>query len=137
MYNPYLEDIPFVPVAQEQDNTPSEKGLGDLGGILEKFNLSSLSSLKSLLPIKDLLKGEEHPKQSRPAKETIPKEEAAGGGMLDAIKDKLHLDDLDIGDILLVIILIYLMIEGDDKLELAITLGVLALLWLADSKKDE
>lgn len=57
-------------------------------------------------------------------------------GILSIMKKKLKLDHLEVGDVLLVIIVIYLMLEGDDKLELAITMGILAFLWWSDKEKE-
>lgn len=107
LYNPYIEES-FLPV--EEDKLPSFK---------ELLNFGKLA--KSWLP--------------KPS-ETRPPEEGEGGSTLGEIFKKLHLDDLETGDILLLVILIYLMIEGDDKLELAITLGVLFVLWLAEKKEE-
>ena len=54
------------------------------------------------------------------------KAEAEGlGGLLAGLK----LDDLDTGDVLLLLILLFLFLEGDD-MELIITLGLLLLLGL-------
>lgn len=47
------------------------------------------------------------------------------GGLLKA----LHLDDLDAGDILLLLIMLYLLVEGDD-LEPVIALGLVLLMGL-------
>lgn len=49
------------------------------------------------------------------------------GGLLKA----LHLDNFDSGDILLLLILLYLMAEGDD-LELVIALGLVLLMGLGE-----
>lgn len=48
-----------------------------------------------------------------------------GGGLLKT----LHLDDLDAGDILLMLIMLYLLVEGDD-LEPVIALGLVLLMGL-------
>lgn len=50
-----------------------------------------------------------------------------GGGLLKA----LHLDDLDAGDILLMLIMLYLLVEGDD-LEPVIALGLVLLMGLGE-----
>ena len=55
-----------------------------------------------------------------------PKEEKKG---LASILKGLKLDDLDTGDILLLLILLFLFLEGDD-MELIITLGLMLLLGL-------
>ncbi len=48
---------------------------------------------------------------------------------LSAILKSLKLDDLDTGDVLLLLILLFLFLEGDD-IELIITLGLMLLLGL-------
>lgn len=53
-------------------------------------------------------------------------------GLLEALK----LDDLDSGDVLLVLILLFLMAEGDN-LELVITLGLLLLLGLGGERDEK
>jgi hypothetical protein len=52
-----------------------------------------------------------------------------GGGSLQSIFQKLQLDTLDTGDILLVLILLFLFLEGDNT-EMVITLGLLLLMGL-------
>jgi hypothetical protein len=53
------------------------------------------------------------------------------GDLLGGISRHFSLDDVDTGDILLVLILLFLFLEGDD-LELVITLGLMLLLGLGD-----
>lgn len=60
---------------------------------------------------------------------TGKKKNAGISGILDAFK----LNDLDTGDILLLLILLFLFREGDD-LELVITLGLILLLGLGDKE---
>lgn len=55
--------------------------------------------------------------------------------LLGGLTKRFHLEDLDIGDILLVLILLFLFSEGDNS-ELVITLGLLLLLGL-DSPDDQ
>ena len=62
------------------------------------------------------------------AQETPTKEEKKSGG-LSALLRHLKLEDLDKGDILLLLIVLFLFLEGDD-LELVITLGLLLVLGL-------
>lgn len=59
-------------------------------------------------------------------REAAPKEEKKG---LSSILKALKLEDLDTGDVLLLLILLFLFLEGDD-MELIITLGLLLLLGL-------
>lgn len=46
-------------------------------------------------------------------------------GWLGGLLKNVHLEGLDSGDILLVLILLFLFLESDDNLELVITLGLL------------
>lgn len=66
-----------------------------------------------------------------------PPSSPKAAGPLDGITGKLggllkgiHLEKLDSGDILLVLILLFLFLESDDNLELVITLGLLLLFGL-------
>lgn len=121
MYNPYLDDSDFAPLdvsppAKEDSALPQLAGdiitkLGGLSGVAQLF-----------------AKKEKSPPKPVP-------EDSGEGGFLEGLKTRFHLEDIDSGDILLVIIVIYLMLEGDDKLELAITMGILALMWYLDHKE--
>lgn len=55
---------------------------------------------------------------------------------VNGILKALHLEELDSGDILLVLIILFLLIEGDN-MDLVITLGLMLLLGLADEKKEK
>ena len=57
-------------------------------------------------------------------------------GGINGILKVLRLEELDSGDILLILIILLLLVEGDD-MELVITLGLLLLLGLADDRKEE
>lgn len=56
-------------------------------------------------------------------------------GGLDSLLSALNLEGLDSGDILLILIILLLLVEGDN-LELVITLGLMLILSLGDTKKD-
>ena len=56
------------------------------------------------------------------------------GNSLSGLLKSLHLDNIDTGDILLLLILLYLLAEGDD-LELVIALGLTLLMGLGDDKE--
>lgn len=60
-------------------------------------------------------------------------------GRLGGLLKNFHFDDLDSGDILLILILIFLFLESDDNLELVITLGLLVAFGLfgKDSPKED
>jgi hypothetical protein len=55
--------------------------------------------------------------------------DSAGGGGLGSLLKQFKLDSLDTGDILLVLIILFLFLEGDN-LEVVITLGLLLLMGL-------
>ena len=83
--------------------------------------------------------GQEHRENHRTPP---PRKDAAGvleGAVsrLGGVLKSLHLDDIDSGDILLVLILLFLFLESDDNLELVITLGLLLLFGLFGKDGDE
>lgn len=57
-------------------------------------------------------------------------------GGLSGLLKTLKLDDIDTGDILLLLIILYLLVEGDD-LELVIALGLVLIMGFGDSEKGE
>lgn len=62
------------------------------------------------------------------------KEEGEGGGLSGLLKS-LKLDSLDSGDVLLLLIVLFLLLEGDN-LELVIALGLVLIMGLTDDKKE-
>ena len=54
---------------------------------------------------------------------------------LSGLLKNLRLDNFDSGDLLLMLILLYLLVEGDD-LELVIALGLTLIMGLGDSKEE-
>ena len=62
-----------------------------------------------------------------PRREPPPRAEGRLGGFLDRLLEKLHLQDIDKGDILLLLILLFLYDQGEDE-ELLTALGLLFLL---------
>ena len=58
------------------------------------------------------------------------------GGGLSGLLGALKLDDIDTGDILLLLIMLYLLVEGDD-LELVIALGLVLIMGLGDSTAQQ
>lgn len=57
------------------------------------------------------------------------------GGGLSGLLKAIHLDRFDSGDILLLLILLYLLVEGDD-LDLVIALGLVLLMGFLDDKEN-
>ena len=70
-----------------------------------------------------------------PTKGANPLDGIVGG--LSGLLKNVHLEKLDSGDILLVLILIFLFLERDDNLELVITLGLLLAFGLFGKDGDE
>jgi len=56
-------------------------------------------------------------------------------GGINGVLKSLHLEELDSGDVLLLLIMLFLFMEGDN-LELVITLALMLLLSLGDDKKE-
>lgn len=56
------------------------------------------------------------------------------GGGLSGLLKSLHLENIDSGDILLLLIMLYLLVEGDD-LELVIALGLVLLMGLGGGEE--
>jgi hypothetical protein len=57
------------------------------------------------------------------------------GAGLSGLLKSLHLDHIDSGDILLLLIMLYLLVEGDD-LELVIALGLVLIMGLGEENED-
>ena len=92
--------------------------------------------------------GQNHPNQPRhgqnrpavrpvgppPSKNDLVGEITGGlGQLLDGVRKHFSLENFDTGDILLVLIILFLYLEGDN-LELVITLGLMLLLGLGDDE---
>ena len=85
-----------------------------------------LSGLPISLPsVQQIPRQEEAPPP--PRREPPPRAEGRLGGFLDQLLEKLHLQDIDKGDILLLLILLFLYDQGEDE-ELLTALGLLFLL---------
>lgn len=69
-----------------------------------------------------------------PPKGANPSEGIIGG--LGGLLKNFHLDKLDSGDVLLVLILLFLFLEREDNLELVITLGLLLVFGLLGNDEN-
>lgn len=108
MYNRYIpEDVSYVPIEPPPEHPPAPGG-----GPRQSFRIPDILSGKEGLS--GLLGGRE-------------------GGSLSGLLKSLRVNSVDPGDILLLLILLYLLVEGDD-LELVIALGLTLLMGLGDDK---
>ncbi len=111
MYNRYIpEDVSYTPVGPPSPEPPRVPRAG--------------SGSRPPLRFPDFLSGGEN---------------LMGGGAgstLSALLKSCHLDGVDTGDILLLLIMLYLLVEGDD-LELVIALGLTLLMGLGEDKEGE
>ena len=123
MYNRYLDDDEFVLLDPEpQASVPGQQ-----------------------------MKGQNRPNQPRPgqhrpaprpvgpspSKNDLVGEITGGlGQLLDGVRKHFSLENFDTGDILLVLIILFLYLEGDN-LELVITLGLMLLLGLGDDGPED
>lgn len=81
--------------------------------------------------------GSMHPSESGRSKNDLVRDVTRGlGQLLDGVMKHFSLEHFDTGDILLVLIILFLYLEDGDNLELVITLGLLLLLGL-DGKTRE
>lgn len=110
MYNRYIpSDAGYAPVPAPEPSPrrpPPVAGRGGLGGILGGITRG----------LGDGFGG---------AKEGL-------GGLLKSF----HLGDLDMGDILLALIVLFLILEDGDNLDIVITLGLMILFSLGEKKED-
>ena len=88
--------------------------------------------------------GPQRPRTEARRPPTPPPQKGAGPlegitGWLGGLLKSVHLEELDSGDILLVLILLFLFLESDDNLELVITLGLLLVFGLfgKDDKEEK
>lgn len=113
MYNRYIpEDMSYTPVGETLPPPERPAGPGN-GPCQAPFRLPDFLSGKEGLS--RLLGGRE------------------GGGLAGLLKT-LRLDQLDSGDILLLLIVLYLLVEGDD-MELAIALGLVLFMGLGEKEE--
>ena len=109
MYNRYIpEDTSYTQI-EESVSPPAPRNVSGSAPASERRSRPTAISLPSFLTEKEGLSG---------------------------IFKSLRLDRFDSGDILLLLIMLYLMAEGDD-LELVIALGLTLIMGLGDSKKED
>ena len=74
------------------------------------------------------------PEPGRPKNDLVGEITKGLGQLLDGVMKHFSLEHFDTGDILLVLIILFLYLEDGDNLELVITLGLLLLLGLDDGE---
>lgn len=111
MYNRYIpEDASYTRVEPPPEQPGPKPGSRPRQALRFSDLLSGKEGLSSLLGVRE-------------------------GNILSGLLKSLHLDNIDTGDILLLLILLYLLVEGDD-LELVIALGLTLLMGLGDDKEE-
>ena len=130
MYNQYLDDSDFILLEPEPQAASGHRPQGQ-----HQQNRYGQGH-----------PGQQRPNQNRPVPHptgaTQSKNDLVGeltGGLsqlLDGVLKHFSLENFDTGDILLVLIILFLYLEGDN-LELVITLGLMLLLGLGDDKPKE
>lgn len=113
MYNRYIpQDLDY-----HSQEPPPHTPTGSAGGEKSPFSLKGLLSAGEKLPWRGLLQGE--------------------GDPLEGLLHSLKLEGVDSGDILLVLLILFLLIEGDDQWELIITLGLLLIMGLTEDREKD
>ena len=120
MYNRYLDDSEFILLDPEpQTNAPGRQ---------------THSQNRPVQPRPGQNRPALRPGGSSPTKNDLVGEITGGlGQLLDGVRKHFSLENFDTGDILLVLIILFLYLEGDN-LELVITLGLMLLLGLGDDE---
>ena len=120
MYNRYLDDSEFILLDPEpQTGAPGPQTHGQ-----NRPNQPRPSQNRPA----------PRPSGPSPSKNDLIGEITGGlGQLLDGVRKHFSLDNFDTGDILLVLIILFLYLEGDN-LELVITLGLMLLLGLGDDE---
>lgn len=126
MYNQYLEDSNFI-LLDPEPQAPSH-GQNRPQGQNRAQSRSNYQRPNQSGP---------RPTGPQPSKNDLVGEITGGlGQLLEGVLKHFKLENFDTGDILLVLIILFLYLEGDN-LELVITLGLMLLLGLGDDKPEE
>lgn len=123
MYNQYLDNDSFILLEPEPQGQPGSRQ-----------NQGQHRQARSNQPHPN---GPRRPPEPIRSKNDLVGEVTRGlGQLLDGVTKHFKLENFDTGDILLVLIILFLYLEDGDNLELVITLGLLLLLGLDDGKKE-
>ena len=131
MYNRYLDDSEFIPLDPEpQANVPGQPVQGGDRSHPHSQNRQNQPRPGQNRPMS-------RPMGTSPSKNDLVGEITGGlGQLLEGVRKHFSLENYDTGDILLVLIILFLYLEGDN-LELVITLGLMLLLGLGDDKPED
>ena len=138
MYNRYLDDMDnggFVLLDPEPQGVQTHQGQQRHGPNPNSPNQNQ----NQHRPSAPYPGGPGRPSQPMRPKNDLLKDVTGGlSQLLDGVLKHFSLEKFDTGDILLVLIILFLYLEDGDNLELVITLGLLLLLGLDgdDNKKD-
>ena len=138
MYNRYLDDGSFVLLDPESQAHQPQPNQNRQGTNRAPGRQGQQPNQRHASP------GTPNPgSQRRPAEPFRPKNDLAGDvtrgldQLLDGVKQHFSLEKFDTGDILLVLIILFLYLEDGDNLELVITLGLMLLLGFHDNDDKE
>ena len=126
MYNRYLDDSEFILL----DPEPQTGAPGHQTQNQDRSHPSGQNRPKHPQPNQS--RPASRPGGPSPSKNDLVGEITGGlGQLLEGVRKHFSLENFDTGDILLVLIILFLYLEGDN-LELVITLGLMLLLGLGD-----
>ena len=131
MYNRYLDGSEFIVMEPE----PQTGAPGHPGQDQDRPGPNSQNRPNQLRPGQN--RPAPRPMGPSPSKNDLVGEITGGlGQLLDGVRKHFSLENFDTGDILLVLIILFLYLEGDN-LELVITLGLMLLLGLGDDGPEK
>ena len=137
MYNQYLDDSDFILLDPEPQGQPA--GQNRQNQNRQGQNHPAPNGQRHPGPGQN----QNHHPFAHPQSPVKSKNDLLGevtGGLsqlLDGVLKHFSLENFDTGDILLVLIILFLYLESGDNLELVITLGLLLLLGLGDEKPKD
>ena len=131
MYNRYLDDSEFVLLDPEpQTNAPGHH-------TQNQNHANQHGQNRTNQPRPGQNRPAPRPMGPSPSKNDLVGEITGGlGQLLGGVRKHFSLENFDTGDILLVLIILFLYLEGDN-LELVITLGLMLLLGLGDDGPEQ
>ncbi len=133
MYNQYLDDSSFVLLDPEP-----QAGPGQNHPHANQPHRGPGQNQNQRRPGGPQPGNQRRPPEPVRAKNDLVGEVARGlGQVLEGLAKHFSLEKFDTGDILLVLIILFLYLEDGDNLELVITLGLLLLLGLDEGEKKE